>query len=99
MDKLEFIGPYKFEGSDSIFDGIDEVISGVYLWCVKTNDESFKVYYVGEAADIKKRMREHYKNQLSGKYTGHCLDSLKNNAVILVTTQLTLKFVHNSVKK
>lgn len=84
MDKLEFRGPFKFEGESSIFNDIRGVISGVYLWCVKNDDDSFRVYYVGEAVDIKQRMLTHLKNLLEGKYTGHRIESLKNNIQIIM---------------
>ncbi len=84
MDKYEFKGPFKFEGENSIFDEISDVVNGVYLWCVKNNEGSYLVYYVGEAVDIKNRMYDHLKNQLEGKYTGHCPDSLKNNVCVLM---------------
>ena len=83
MDKvtetLKLKGPFKFNGNSSIFDEITDVVNGVYLWCIKVSDDSFRVYYVGESIDIKDRMYTHRKNQLSGKYTGHCVQSLKNN--------------------
>lgn len=84
MDEYKFKGPFKFEGKDSIFDEITSVVNGVYLWCVQNNNGSFLVYYVGEAIDIKKRMYDHLKNQLEGKYTGHCPDALKKNIRILM---------------
>lgn len=84
METLEFRGPFKFQGENSIFNDITEVISGVYLWCVKNDDDSFRVYYVGEAVNIKQRMYTHLKYLLEGKYTGHCIKSLKNNIQILM---------------
>ena len=84
MDSLNLKGPYKFIGEPSIFDALDEGVNGVYLWCVKTDDDLFRVYYVGEAIDIKKRMRVHLGNQRSGKYTGHNIGKLKENIRILM---------------
>lgn len=84
MSDLEFKGPFKFEGDNSIFDEITKSINGVYLWCIKTDDNIFRVYYVGEAIDIKNRMHDHLKNQIAGMYTGHCLESLKKNIRVLM---------------
>lgn len=84
MDEIKFKGPYKFSGKSSIFDEISSVINGVYLWCIKSDNNSFRVYYVGESVDIKKRMYDHRKNQLEGKYTGHSIDALRKNIRILM---------------
>lgn len=84
METLKFRGPFKFEGESSIFNNITDVINGVYLWCVKNDDNSFRVYYVGEAVNIKQRMHTHLKNLLEGKYTGHHIASLKNNIQIVM---------------
>jgi len=83
MDNIMLKGPYKFEGENSIFEEISDIVNGIYLWCIRINDNAFRVYYVGEAVDIRKRMRSHLKNRLAGKYTGHDLDSLKDNVRIL----------------
>lgn len=66
-----------------MFDNIEQ-ISGVYLWCIKADDNVFRVYYVGEARDIKDRLNVHLSMLLKGKYTGHHIDSLKNNVKILM---------------
>jgi hypothetical protein len=83
MKNIELKGPFKFEDENSIFDEITGIVNGVYLWCIKVNINTYRVYYVGEAVDIRKRMSSHLKNRLSGKYTGHDLDSLKNNIRIV----------------
>lgn len=81
---IEFNGPFSFYGEDSIFDEITQIINGVYLWCVKISDNLYRVYYVGEAVDIKNRMYGHLKHLLAGEYSGHCLDSLKNNKIVIM---------------
>tara|TARA_Y100000589_G_scaffold259055_1_gene248545 strand:- start:594 stop:1112 length:519 start_codon:yes stop_codon:yes gene_type:complete len=70
-------------GEPLVFDNIEQ-ISGIYLWCIKGDDDVFRVYYVGEAQDIKDRLYVHLSNHLKGLYAGHCVDSLKNNVKILM---------------
>ncbi len=84
VSQLEFKGPFKFEGDSSIFNEISKPINGVYLWCIKIDDNSYRVYYVGEAIDVKNRLSNHLTNQITGMYTGHCLESLKKNIRILM---------------
>lgn len=83
MDKLHFYGPYRMVGEPLLFDNMDQV-SGIYLWCVKSDEGVFRVYYVGEAHDIKHRHYDHLSKQLKGLYVGHCIDALKRNVKILM---------------
>ena len=83
MQKITFIGPYKLVGGPLLLDDIGNV-NGVYLWCVKSPQDIYRVYYVGEAQNIKNRMDEHLKKHLSGLYDGYSIDSLKSNIKILM---------------
>ncbi|MDO9475901.1 MAG: hypothetical protein Q7L07_04240 [Pseudohongiella sp.] len=84
MTQIEFKGPFNFYDVNSIFSESTATINGVYLWCVKISDDVYRVHYVGEAADIKKRMRTHLDFLLGGRYSGHCIDSLKNNKLVIM---------------
>jgi len=85
MESIEFKGPFTFEGKDSIFEVDSNVnVNGVYLWCVKSDTDLFRVYYVGESKDIKRRLHDHLIKQRNGLYSGHCIESLKNNIKILM---------------
>lgn len=84
MPYLNFLGPFKLVGSNSIFDAIVKPTNGVYLWCVKIEPCKFRVYYVGEGVDIRKRSLTHYKHSLAGKYTVHALEDLKHNTKVLM---------------
>jgi hypothetical protein len=81
VETIEFKGPFGFDGPDSIFNELTDGVDGVYLWCVKIGDSRYRVYYVGEAVDVKNRLSQHRKNFLAGKYSGHCLDSLVTKKV------------------
>ena len=85
LETIEFKGPFGFDGPDSIFDELTDGVNGVYLWCVRIGDNRYRVYYVGEAADVKNRMSQHRKNFLAGKYSGHCVDALvtKNVKILM----------------
>jgi hypothetical protein len=68
---VEFQGPLswiKSSANASIFYSEVAKLPGVYLWTVRTPIGDL-VYYVGETGvDFRTRMREHYKEQLSGMY-------------------------------
>jgi hypothetical protein len=68
---VEFQGPLSWIQSSanaSIFYSEVSKLPGVYLWTVRTPIGDL-VYYVGETGvNFRKRMREHYKEQLSGMY-------------------------------
>lgn len=101
MKTIELKGPFSFYDEISIFKEIRDIVNGVYLWCVKISEHEYRVYYVGEAVDIKKRMRDHLKNLLAGKYSGHCLESLKNCKVIIMhraTEGMIPRFSHIDAK-
>lgn len=83
MKKISFKGPFKLIGEPLVFEYTNQV-NGVYLWCVKTDDGIFRVYYVGEAENIGTRLKTHLKNHINGRYSGHCIESLKNNIKILM---------------
>lgn len=83
MNTLHFIGPFAFLGSSPAIDDIPPAINGVYLWCARSRSGLYRVHYVGEAADIAKRLKEHRKNQLNGKYTGFCPEALQENIKVL----------------
>lgn len=84
VDLIEFKGPFGFFGENSIFAKLNEVVNGVYLWCVHLDDHRYRVYYVGETGDVKNRISNHLKSFMSGEYAGHCLKSLKENVRILM---------------
>ena len=83
MEELKLKGPFKFQDQNIVFDNIEEGTQGVYLWCVKSSQNLYRVYYVGEAINIKKRLRDHLKAQLAGKYTVHDPQKLKENILVL----------------
>ena len=97
MQQIDFKGPFNFHDENSIFHELTEGINGVYLWCIQISDNTYRVYYAGEAIDIKKRMHVHLKNLLSGNYSGHCIDSLKNNKIVIMhraTEGMIPRFAH-----
>ena len=71
MDRpdINFEGPFPLQPHE---DGQWELgttgdCAGVYLFTVKCGD-SFRIFYVGEARNIRKRMREHLTAYLAGRY-------------------------------
>ncbi|WP_395399179.1 hypothetical protein ACHMW6_19805 [Pseudoduganella sp. UC29_106] len=82
-EEISFKGPFKFVGEPCIFDAGHKV-NGVYLWCVKSSDKVFRVYYVGEAENINVRMNVHLQYQLNGKYIAHCPERLRENIKVLM---------------
>jgi hypothetical protein len=68
---FEFQGPLswiKSSANASIFYSEVSKLPGVYLWTVRTPIGEL-VYYVGETGvNFRTRMRQHYKEQLSGMY-------------------------------
>jgi hypothetical protein len=68
---VEFQGPFSWVESSaegSIFYSEVSKLPGVYLWTVGTPN-GYLVYYVGETGvNFHTRMRDHYKEQLSGMY-------------------------------
>jgi hypothetical protein len=68
---IEFQGPLlwaKSSGDASIYYSEVSKQHGVYLWTVPTPN-GYLVYYVGETGvNFRTRMRDHYKEQLSGMY-------------------------------
>jgi hypothetical protein len=68
---VEFQGPFSWVEPSveaSIIHSEVSKLPGVYLWTVETPN-GFLVYYVGETGvNFRTRMRDHYKEQLSGMY-------------------------------
>lgn len=79
MRTLDFIGPIPF----SRIDAVEQQTNGVYLWCVKGDDGLHRVHYIGEAGDIARRLNDHRRSQLAGRYTGFCPDALRRNIKVL----------------
>lgn len=68
---LEFFGPFPFanEEADILEKCEYKNESGIYLWAVRTNDNVYKVTYLGETKrSFYDRTKEHLLNQLSGAY-------------------------------
>ena len=84
MQHLDFKGPFRFEVKPVIFDDLENGVGGVYLVCVQSEDGLFRVYYIGQSANMKKRLRDRLKNRLDGLYSGHLVSALQNNIKILV---------------
>lgn len=80
MREIVLKGPYTFKQLHDI----EANVTGVYLWCVQREDGLYRVYYIGEAVNIRNRLSTHKDNQLSGKYSGHLISALKHNIKILV---------------
>jgi hypothetical protein len=68
---LEFNGPLAWVPSDDaafIFDSEISKNPGIYLWTVETS-EGHVIWYVGQTqTSFHQRMKEHYKEQMSGSY-------------------------------
>ncbi len=68
---VEFQGPLawvRVSGAEFIFEADVAQKTGVYLWTVETAD-GFLIWYVGETGvSFHQRMKEHFKEQLSGMY-------------------------------
>lgn len=68
---VEFHGPLAWirtAGAEFIFEAEIARSAGVYLWTVETA-EGYLIWYVGETgASFRHRMRDHFREQLSGMY-------------------------------
>lgn len=84
MKKLIFIGPLSFFEPGPTIDGIGPGKNGIYLWCVKDHDSTYRVHYVGESFDVASRLRDHRKAQLLGQYVAFDPDGLRENIKILM---------------
>ena len=66
--EIEFHGPYKWYGSNSIFLQPESEKFGIYLWAVPIED-NYLVYYVGETGvSFADRILDHTRNYLNGLY-------------------------------
>jgi hypothetical protein len=66
--EMEFHGPYKWYGSNSIFLQPESEKFGIYLWAVPIED-NYLVYYVGETGvSFADRILDHTRNYLNGLY-------------------------------
>lgn len=81
--EVRFYGPFRFLGASSTIDSIPAGVSGVYLWCIKGHDGVYRVHYVGEAVDVRARLRTHRDQQMAGRYTAFDLDQLRSNVKVL----------------
>jgi len=84
MEVLKFEGPYVFENEGQILPDVQPGISGVYLWCFRSDAGLYRVYYIGLSTDIRERLKQHRSAQLKGDYYGHNIEKLKNNKKVLV---------------
>ena len=80
---LLFVGPVRLSLSADVLGDISDK-GGVYLWCVEAPEDAYRVHYVGEARDIRRRTAEHAGMQRDGKYNAFEPDALRNNLKILV---------------
>lgn len=79
VTELQFDGPFSFLGGATTIESIPPRVRGVYLWCIKGHDGVYRVHYVGEAIDVRSRLRTHMEWQMAGKYTAFDVDKLRRN--------------------
>jgi len=81
--ELRFYGPLESHADSFIANKLPE-IAGIYVWCVRSPDGIYRVHYVGEAANLRSRCRQHWRDQLAGKYDAFLPTALRNNLKVLV---------------
>lgn len=83
MNTTTFVGPFAFFESGPTIDQIPRGQNGIYLWCVRANDLTYRVHYVGESFDISLRLKDHRKAQMLGQYVAFDPDLLRTNVKVL----------------
>jgi len=85
--RIEFKGPLSWMSPDDESSVLHSQVAkdpGIYVWTAKT-DRGFMIFYIGETIDsFRARMRQHLKEQLSGKYHFYDAEALaRGNKVVL----------------
>lgn len=85
MQSIEIKDPFSFRGENNLFDHLQgQRVHGLYLWCIHLGDDRYRVYYIGESVDIGRRHRKHLLDCHRGRIKAHCLDSLRDDNVLIV---------------
>lgn len=82
---LDFYGPFKFVGDNSIFTSPFAKSPGIYIWTVKDelNDTNY-VTYVGETTSFAKRHREHFTQLMGLNYRIIDVEAAKKGTEVIV---------------
>ncbi len=84
---VAFQGPLAWTrggGADFIFEADVAQAAGVYLWTVETA-EDYLIWYVGETGvSFHQRMKDHFKEQLSGMYNAYDPEAFARGEKLLV---------------
>ena len=82
--KLKIKGPFNLVGDNSLFDALENSLSGLYIFTIKLKDK-YLIEYVGiTARDFRTRLLEHLRELLSGGYQLYDLQKLENNEPFVV---------------
>jgi len=66
---LNFIGPFTFNSSNTVFESNNENKSGIYIWTIKQKiDNTHFIHYIGETKSFANRHKEHLNEILCLNY-------------------------------